>query len=93
MVDSAQARRSVLRHCNYGRGRGSSLWKDCEYVFLLGDWHLRTSTAIAKILSFARCTIQIYVNKIKKFGHYCWDLTELSFVIKVILGSFLISQY
>ena len=44
-----------VHFCNYGRGRGSNLWKDCKYVFLLGDWHLRTSTAIAKVGSLKSC--------------------------------------
>jgi hypothetical protein len=37
--------------CNYGRGRGrgSNKWKNCKYVFLLGDWHLKTSLVIARI--------------------------------------------
>ena len=44
-----------VHFCNYGRGKGSNLWKDCEYVFLLGDFHLRTSTAIAKVGSLKSC--------------------------------------
>ena len=44
-----------VHFCNYGRGRGSNLWKDCEYVFLLGDFHLRKSTAIAKVGSLQSC--------------------------------------
>ena len=51
--------------CNYGRGRGSNLWKDCKYVFLLGDWHLRTSTAIAKVGSLKSCPAQgLDLNKL-----------------------------
>ena len=38
-----------VHFCNYGRGRGSNKWKNCKYVFLLGDWHLRTSSVIARI--------------------------------------------
>jgi len=44
-----------VHFCNYGRGRGSNLWKDCEYIFLLGDWHLPISTAIAKVGSLQSC--------------------------------------
>ena len=44
-----------VHFCNYGRGRGSNLWKDCEYVFLLGDWHLPISTAIAEVGSLQSC--------------------------------------
>ena len=44
-----------VHFCNYGRGRGSNLWKDCDYVFLLGDWHLPISTAIAKVGSLKSC--------------------------------------
>ena len=44
-----------VHFCNYGRGRGSNLWKDCKYVFLLGDWHLRTTTAIAMVGSLKWC--------------------------------------
>ena len=35
--------------CNYGRGRGSNKWKDCDHVFLLGDWHLNTATVLSRI--------------------------------------------
>jgi hypothetical protein len=35
--------------CNYGRGRGSNKWKDCDHVFLLGDWHLKTATVLSRI--------------------------------------------
>ena len=35
--------------CNYGRGRGSNKWKDCDHVFLLGDWHLPTATVLSHI--------------------------------------------
>ena len=38
-----------VHFCNYGRGRGSNKWKNCKYVFLLGDWHLKTSSVIARI--------------------------------------------
>ena len=54
-----------VHFCNYGRGRGSNLWKDCKYVFLLGDWHLRTSTAIAKVGSLKSCPAQgLDLNKL-----------------------------
>jgi hypothetical protein len=38
-----------VHFCNYGRGKGSNKWKDCDHVFLLGDWHLKTSLVIARI--------------------------------------------
>ena len=38
-----------VHFCNYGRGKGSNKWKDCDHVFLLGDWHLPTSLVIARI--------------------------------------------
>ena len=38
-----------VHFCNYGRGKGSNKWKDCDHVFLLGDWHLKTSSVIARI--------------------------------------------
>jgi hypothetical protein len=38
-----------VHFCNYGRGKGSNKWKDCDQVFLLGDWHLPTSLVIARI--------------------------------------------
>jgi len=44
-----------VHFCNYGRGRGSNKWKNCEYVFLLGDWHLKTSSVIARIGSLKSC--------------------------------------
>ena len=56
---------SHVHFCNYGRGKGSNLWKDCEYVFLLGDWHIRTSTAIAKVGSLNSCPAQgLDLNKL-----------------------------
>jgi hypothetical protein len=30
----------------------------CEYVFLLGEWHLRTSTAIAKVDFLKSCPVK-----------------------------------
>ncbi len=41
------------------RRRGSNLWKDREYVFLLGDFYLRTSTAIAKVGSLKSCLAKV----------------------------------
>ena len=38
-----------VHFCNYGRGRGSNKWKDCDHVFLLGDWHLNTATVLSRI--------------------------------------------
>ena len=35
--------------CNYGRGRGSNKWMNCDKVFLLGDWHLNTATVLSRI--------------------------------------------
>ena len=35
--------------CNYGRGRGSNKWMNCDKVFLLGDWHLNTATVLSHI--------------------------------------------
>jgi len=35
--------------CNYGRGRGSNKWMNCDKVFLLGDWHLPTATVLSRI--------------------------------------------
>jgi hypothetical protein len=44
-----------IHFCNYGRVRGSNKWKDCEYVCLLTDWNLKTSSVIAKIGSLKSC--------------------------------------
>jgi len=38
-----------VHFCNYGRGRGSNKWMNCDKVFLLGDWHLNTATVLSRI--------------------------------------------